>query len=86
MSSARSRTPRGWTSRQPSPLFVRHTPTDFQPYKVKLGVEQDSFYLVESGLPAGETIVTEGAFLLKTELLKGSIGAGCCEVDPGANR
>jgi len=26
-------------------------------------------------------VVTEGSFLLKTETLKGSIGAGCCEVE-----
>jgi len=25
--------------------------------------------------------VTTGAFLLKTEILKESIGAGCCEVE-----
>ena len=26
----------------------------------------------------------KGSSLLKTEILKGNIGAGCCEVDPGA--
>ena len=29
----------------------------------------------------GETVVTQGSFVLKTELRKSSIGAGCCEVD-----
>ncbi|MEZ5988763.1 MAG: hypothetical protein R3F30_06510 [Planctomycetota bacterium] len=33
------------------------------------------------GLDPGEVVVTRGSFLLKTELMKGSIGAGCCEVD-----
>jgi hypothetical protein len=26
-------------------------------------------------------VVTTGSFLLKTETLKGGIGAGCCEVE-----
>ena len=38
---------------------------------------------VLAGLEAGDEVVTQGSFLLKTELLKGSIGAGCCEVHPG---
>ncbi len=67
-------------------VFVRHTDTVYQPYKVTLGDERDGYFVVEKGLAAGETIVTVGAFLLKTEVLKGNIGAGCCEVDPGANR
>ncbi len=31
------------------------------------------------GLKPGQKVVTQGAFLLKTEIMKGSIGAGCCE-------
>ncbi len=31
------------------------------------------------GLKPGQRVVTKGAFLLKTEIMKGSIGAGCCE-------
>ncbi|WP_422924708.1 efflux RND transporter periplasmic adaptor subunit [Singulisphaera sp. PoT] len=31
------------------------------------------------GLKPGQRVVTRGAFLLKTEIMKGSIGAGCCE-------
>jgi cobalt-zinc-cadmium efflux system membrane fusion protein len=65
-------------------VFVRHTDTIYQPYQVTLGYEHDGYYVVERGLPAGESVVTQGSFLLKTEILKGSIGAGCCEVDPGA--
>ncbi len=67
-------------------VFVRRTDTVFQPFKVTLGSEMDGSFVVEKGLAAGETIVTEGSFLLKTEILKGNIGAGCCELDPGANR
>lgn len=31
------------------------------------------------GLKPGQRVVTTGAFLLKTEIMKGSIGAGCCD-------
>jgi cobalt-zinc-cadmium efflux system membrane fusion protein len=31
------------------------------------------------GVKAGQRVVTKGAFLLKTEIMKGAIGAGCCE-------
>ncbi len=31
------------------------------------------------GIKPGQEVVTTGAFLLKTEIMKGSIGAGCCD-------
>lgn len=31
------------------------------------------------GLEPGQWVVSKGAFLLKTEIMKGAIGAGCCE-------
>jgi cobalt-zinc-cadmium efflux system membrane fusion protein len=34
---------------------------------------------VSWGLKRGQTVVSKGAFLLKTEIMKGAIGAGCCE-------
>lgn len=64
-------------------VFVKHTDTVFQPYKVRLGFDAGEHYVVEAGLEPGEEIVTQGAFLLKTEILKGSIGAGCCETHTG---
>ncbi len=64
-------------------VFVRKSDTLFEPRKVRIGYETDGFYVVEEGLAPQEQIVTTGSFLLKTEILKGSIGAGCCEVDPG---
>jgi cobalt-zinc-cadmium efflux system membrane fusion protein len=64
-------------------VFVKKSEVIFEPRKVKLGYETDRFFVVESGVSEGEEIVTTGSFLLKTELLKESIGAGCCEVEPG---
>jgi cobalt-zinc-cadmium efflux system membrane fusion protein len=49
---------------------------------VELARGEGSYYQVLSGLQPGEQIVTDGAFLLKTELKKSSIGAGCCDFDP----
>ena len=31
------------------------------------------------GLKSGQQVVIKGAFLQKTEIMKGAIGAGCCE-------
>ena len=59
-------------------VFVKRSEASFEPRKVTLGYETDRFFVVERGVNEGETIVTTGSFLLKTEILKGSIGAGCC--------
>jgi cobalt-zinc-cadmium efflux system membrane fusion protein len=37
---------------------------------------------VAGRLRAGEQVVTTGAVLLRTEVMPGSIGAGCCEIEP----
>ena len=37
------------------------------------------FLEVSWGLKPGEHVVTTGAFLLKTEITQGAIGAGCCD-------
>ncbi len=37
---------------------------------------------VEGNVQPGDEVVTTGAVLLRTEILPGSIGAGCCEVGP----
>ncbi len=65
-------------------VFVRRSETVYEPRKVRLGLATGTLYEVLGGVGAGEQVVTQGSFLLKTEILKGSIGAGCCEVDPGA--
>jgi cobalt-zinc-cadmium efflux system membrane fusion protein len=60
-------------------VFIRKSESTFQPRKVKLGHETDGWVVVLAGLEADEPVVTRGSFLLKTEIMKGNIGAGCCE-------
>jgi cobalt-zinc-cadmium efflux system membrane fusion protein len=65
-------------------VFVKTSETVYEPRKVHLGIATGTVYEVLSGVEEGEEVVTQGSFLLKAEILKGSIGAGCCEVDPGS--
>ena len=53
----------------------------FQPARLVLGFDAGDRYEVAGGLEPGDTIVTKGSFILKNEILKNSVGAGCCEVD-----
>jgi cobalt-zinc-cadmium efflux system membrane fusion protein len=62
-------------------VFVRENDQLFVPHPLRLGYAADDYYEVLEGVGPGATIVTQGSFLLKTELMKGNIGAGCCEVD-----
>ena len=62
-------------------VFVRLSDTEFETRRVKTGVKDTETVELISGVKAGEAVATEGSFLLKTETLKDSIGAGCCEVD-----
>jgi len=65
-------------------VFVKKSDMVYEPRKVHLGTSTGAVYEVLDGLDPDEVVVTQGSFLLKTEILKGSIGAGCCEVQPGA--
>ncbi|MCA9450307.1 MAG: efflux transporter periplasmic adaptor subunit, partial [Candidatus Omnitrophica bacterium] len=58
-------------------VFVKKSNLLYQPRKIRVGYSTDENYVVEAGLFPGERIVTTGSYLLKTEILKGSIGAGC---------
>jgi len=64
-------------------VFVRESDTVFQPRKVVLGASANGFVEVLKGLQEGEVVASTGSFLMKTEILKRKLGAGCCEVDPG---
>lgn len=62
-------------------VFVRESATMFQPRQVRLGPPIDGLFEVHEGVREGEPVVVAGSFLLKTEILKGEIGAGCCPDD-----
>ncbi|MCH9035175.1 MAG: efflux RND transporter periplasmic adaptor subunit, partial [Planctomycetes bacterium] len=64
-------------------VFVKKEDTLFEPRKVTLGASASGYVEILDGLALGEQVVTAGSFLMKTEILKANIGAGCCEVDPG---
>ena len=55
--------------------------TTFRPARLFLGYDAGDRYEVVQGLSAGDVVVTRGSFILKNEILKDSVGAGCCEVD-----
>lgn len=63
-------------------VFVKEAVDRYRPRKVELHQGQGPFYQVTGGVRPGEDVVVNGAFLLKTELKKSSIGAGCCGLEP----
>lgn len=60
-------------------VFVKEDEAVFVPVAITLGASTRDAVEVIEGLKPGAEVVTVGAFLLKTEVLKESIGAGCCE-------
>lgn len=62
-------------------VFVRVEPLVFEVRHVVVTSKDGDAAVVTSGLVAGDAVVTTGSFLLKTETLKDSIGAGCCAND-----
>ncbi|MEJ7598405.1 MAG: efflux RND transporter periplasmic adaptor subunit [Kofleriaceae bacterium] len=60
-------------------VFVKLAEGEYESRRVKTGMREGSRVEITQGIKAGEEVVTEGSFVLKTETLKGSIGAGCCE-------
>jgi cobalt-zinc-cadmium efflux system membrane fusion protein len=63
--------------------FVRLAPNEYETRRVQVATAQGNDGLVEVayGIVPGEEVVVAGSFFLKTETLKDSIGAGCCDVD-----
>jgi cobalt-zinc-cadmium efflux system membrane fusion protein len=63
--------------------FVRLAPDEYETRRVQVAPSRGDDGLVEvaSGILPGEDVVVAGSFFLKTETLKDSIGAGCCDVD-----
>lgn len=62
-------------------VFVRLGEMEFEARRVEIGVREGNLVEISKGLRPGEEVVTTGSFLLKTETLKDSIGAGCCAAD-----
>lgn len=67
-----------------SVVFVRTGPGVYEPRAVDPGRATGGVVQVRGPLEPGEEVVTTGAFLLKTELRRDALGAGCCEIEaPG---
>lgn len=56
-----------------SVVFVQEGDSKFQMRPVELGRTSGSSVVIEAGLEPGEKVVTQGSFLLKSELLKGQL-------------
>lgn len=63
-------------------VFVRLTDDIFQTRKVKLGAKNGPFTEIRNGVMPGEVVATAGSHVLKSEILKSALGAGCCEALP----
>ncbi len=57
-------------------VFVSPSKDEFLARKINLGIVYENGFEVLDGLAAGEKVVTTGSFLLKTEVLRGQMGAG----------
>ena len=62
-------------------VFLKRGDAVFEPVAVQTGEVDGDLVEVISGLQPGAEVVTTGAFLLKTEIMKESIGAGCCDLE-----
>ncbi|MEW5873932.1 MAG: efflux RND transporter periplasmic adaptor subunit [Candidatus Zixiibacteriota bacterium] len=63
-------------------VFVQESDSRYRPRKVHVARGESGYYRITDGLKPGERVVVDGSFLLKTELKKSSIGAGCCGIEP----
>jgi cobalt-zinc-cadmium efflux system membrane fusion protein len=61
-------------------VFVRTGEGQYEPRIVTLERSTGDLVQISGDVRAGDAVVTDGAYLLKTELSKDSIGAGCCDV------
>jgi cobalt-zinc-cadmium efflux system membrane fusion protein len=50
-------------------------------HRVRVLARQGDRVRIAGGVQPDDPVVTTGSFLLKTETLKDSIGAGCCDVE-----
>jgi len=59
-------------------VFIRVAEDEFVARRVRVLARTGDRVRVAGGVGVGDNVVTTGSFLLKTETLKDSIGAGCC--------
>jgi len=62
-------------------VFVRLSEDVYETRHVAIGAREGGNVEITRGVRPGEEVVTAGAFLLKTETMKESIGSGCCDAD-----
>ncbi len=62
-------------------VFVQLSTDSYEARRVKTTPADNNMVAIATDLRPGDRVVTTGSFLLKTETLKESIGAGCCEVE-----
>ena len=55
-------------------VFVRSSPTEFRPRKVRLGLRQNGMVEVLVGLKPGEVVATAGSHVLKSHLFRDRLG------------
>jgi cobalt-zinc-cadmium efflux system membrane fusion protein len=60
-------------------VFVRLADDIFQARKLKLGASINGYTEVLVGVLPGEVVATEGSHVLKSEILKSALGAGCAD-------
>ena len=57
-------------------MFVKTSEKQFEARRVHVRRKEELMAFIDRGLKDGERVATTGAFLLKTEILRGQIGAG----------
>jgi len=62
-------------------VFVRTAERLYEPRRVRPGRSDGRRVQVAGDVRDGDAVVTTGAFLLRTELSRERIGAGCCEIE-----
>lgn len=62
-------------------VFVKRADDEYEARRVEIGIREGGLVEIIQGIRPGDEVATQGSFLLKTETLKETIGAGCCDVD-----
>jgi cobalt-zinc-cadmium efflux system membrane fusion protein len=57
-----------------SVVFVRNSDTEFQKREVRTGIQSQGYIEIRSGLTPGESVASQGSFVLKTAFLRHLIG------------